>query len=249
MAGHALVRRATDYRDPRSLSSRFRARRDNRFLKPLIADLRQAIDRPIRVLDVGGRVETWINNGIAEWEAVERILVTNFFEELAATDHPKIACQAGVDARGMEFADAQFDLAFSNSVIEHIPGRDGQRQMVEECLRVARCLYIQTPNRWFPIDPHHPFPGFHFLPLEAKIFLLRTLPIDRVGRIPERGDAEWSARQVELLSARRFRELFPPGAPVLIARERLFLLSKSLIAVVPPSGDYARLRQMEPADA
>lgn len=235
MSSHTIVGRATDYRDPGSLSSRFRSRRDARFLGPLIAELERTLGRPVRILDVGGRVETWTNNDVVESAAVERIVVTNFGEKPASSDHPKIASQSGVDARAMEFADGQFDLVFSNSVIEHIPGRAGQRRMVEECRRVARCLYIQTPNRWFPIDPHHPFPGFQFLPLRAKVFLLQRLPIDRIGRIRKRGAAEWSARQVELLSARQFRGLFPTGARVRIERERLLLLSKSLIAIIPPA--------------
>jgi SAM-dependent methyltransferase len=236
VSSHTIVGRLTDYRDPGSLSSHFRSRRDTRFLRPLIAELEQTLGRPVRILDVGGRVETWINNAVADSAAVERVLVTNHDEKLLPPGHPKIDSQTGVDARAMEFADAHFDLAFSNSVIEHVPGRDGKRQMVEECLRVARCLYIQTPNRWFPIDPHHPFPGFQFLPLRAKVFLLQRLPIDRIGRIRTRGGAEWSARQVELLSARQLRELFPAGARVRIARERFLLLSKSLIAIIPPSG-------------
>ena len=55
----------------------------------------------------------------------------------------------------LPFADGAFDLGFSNAVVEHVAGgRDGQRQFVAELCRVAQRVFVTTPNRWFPLDPH-----------------------------------------------------------------------------------------------
>src|SRR5947207_9472258 len=59
------------------------------------------------------------------------------------------------DGRRLPFGDGQFDIAFSNAVVEHVGGgRDGQRAFVGELCRVARRVFVTTPNRWFPPDPH-----------------------------------------------------------------------------------------------
>ena len=69
------------------------------------------------------------------------------------------------DGRELPFADAEFDLCFSNAVVEHVAGgRAGQRRFVEEICRVARRVFVTTPNRWFPVDPHTLLAFVHWLP-------------------------------------------------------------------------------------
>src|SRR5262249_15022126 len=80
------------------------------------------------------------------------------------------------DGRELPFADAEFDLGFTNAVVEHVGGgRTGQRQFVDELCRVARRVFVATPNRWFPLDPHTLLPFVHSLPPgEARERLLRA---------------------------------------------------------------------------
>lgn len=69
------------------------------------------------------------------------------------------------DGRGLPFDDGAFALGFSNAVIEHVAGgREGQRQFIGELCRVAGHVFVTTPNRWFPIDPHTLVPFAHWLP-------------------------------------------------------------------------------------
>jgi len=69
------------------------------------------------------------------------------------------------DGRELPFADGAFDLGFSNAVIEHVNGgRDGQRRFIAELCRVAGHVFVTTPNRWFPVDPHSLLPFVHWLP-------------------------------------------------------------------------------------
>lgn len=52
------------------------------------------------------------------------------------------------------FKDKQFDWAFSNAVIEHVGNHDDQLTFVNEMLRVAKSVFVTTPNRYFPVEAH-----------------------------------------------------------------------------------------------
>ena len=86
------------------------------------------------------------------------------------------------DGRELPFADGAFDLGFSNAVIEHVAGgREGQRQFLAELCRVAHRVFVTTPNRWFPVDPHSLLPFVHWLPDgERRNRLLRARGFDDV---------------------------------------------------------------------
>jgi SAM-dependent methyltransferase len=69
------------------------------------------------------------------------------------------------DGRSLPFEDGAFDLGFSNAVVEHVAGgRDGQRQFVHELCRVAKRVFVTTPNRYFPLEVHTLLPFAHWLP-------------------------------------------------------------------------------------
>ena len=86
------------------------------------------------------------------------------------------------DGRDLPFATAEFDLGFSNAVVEHVAGgREGQRRFVEELCRVATRVFVTTPNRYFPLDPHTLLPFAHWLPRgAARDRLLRARGFDDV---------------------------------------------------------------------
>src|SRR5690242_10593197 len=82
------------------------------------------------------------------------------------------------DGRELPFADREFDLGFSNAVVEHVAGgRDGQRQFVHELCRVAGRVFVTTPNRFFPLEVHTLLPFVHWLPAGARE---RLIPFDDV---------------------------------------------------------------------
>jgi hypothetical protein len=121
------------------------------------------------------------------------------------------------DARALPFEDGSFAIAYSNSLIEHLHPGDRPR-FAEEVSRVAERYWVQTPNRFFPIEPHVLLPGFQFLPEAAR---KRFWGLGRPS-----GDYE----AIELLGALELRDLFPDAV---ILRERFAGLTKSLIAVGP----------------
>lgn len=130
------------------------------------------------------------------------------------------------DGTTMPFADREFAVAFSNSVIEHVPAHL-QAAFASEVRRVSERYFIQTPNRWFPIEPHYQFPLFQFIPERGRRLLNRHFTL---GFQPK---GYWEP--IELLTARDMQRLFPDAV---IHRERVLGLTKSLMAV--RAGDRPR---------
>jgi len=126
-------------------------------------------------------------------------------------------CFVKADATALPFGDGEFDIAYSNSVVEHLPPK-AREAYARELRRVGRRWFVQTPNRWFPIEPHALLPFVHWLPRAAG----RAL-----WRLGVSGDPY---DEVRLLDARELRRLFPGSV---ILRERTGPLTKSLIAVGP----------------
>jgi 2-polyprenyl-3-methyl-5-hydroxy-6-metoxy-1,4-benzoquinol methylase len=123
------------------------------------------------------------------------------------------------DGTQLPFADNEFDIAFSNSVIEHVPP-ELQAQFASEIRRVARRYFVQTPNKYFIIEPHYQVPLFQFLPRRVRRALNRRFAL---GWQPK---GHWE--EIQLLSAQDLRRLFPDAK---IMRERVLGLTKSLMAV------------------
>jgi hypothetical protein len=113
------------------------------------------------------------------------------------------------DGRDLPFGNADFDLGFSNAVVEHVAGgRGGQRQFVHELCRVARRVFVTTPNRHFPLEVHTLLPFVHWLPKGPRE---KLLPFDDV---------------LDPLSAKDLAALFP-------YRVRVINTGMTLIAIGP----------------
>jgi hypothetical protein len=153
----------------------------------------------------------------------------NFFEALypwperivaVSTQHltvfqeafPKVTA-VRADGRALPFLDDQFDIGFSNAVVEHLPDLDSQRAFVAELCRVSRRVFVTTPNRRFPIDTHTLVPLAHWLSDERR---------DRIYRALHRDEG----LGLRLLGPDDFLGLFPVSA-----RPRLLRKGMTLVAV------------------
>jgi SAM-dependent methyltransferase len=125
--------------------------------------------------------------------------------------YPQVRYVQG-DALDLPFEDGEFDVVFSNAVIEHVGGRAEQRRFVREALRVGRRAFITTPNRSFPVEVHTLLPIVHWLP-------------DRVAHASYRAVGKPWATEIRLLSRRGFESLFP-------GRVRIVNLGLTLVAIV-----------------
>lgn len=139
----------------------------------------------------------------------------------------RFRCVRG-DARQLPYPDGAFDVVFSNSVIEHVGSWEDQRRFASEVRRVAARLWVQTPNRGFPIEPHLVAPFVHFLPRRAQVFLARWATPWGWAHRPTAAQARAYLDDIRLLTYDDMRRLFPDCT---ILRERFLGLTKSLIAV------------------
>ena len=73
------------------------------------------------------------------------------------------------DGRRLPFPDNNFDISYSNAVIEHVGDKSDQISFLKELLRVSARGYFTTPNRLFPIEVHTRVPLLHLI-LSKKYF-------------------------------------------------------------------------------
>jgi Methyltransferase domain len=130
------------------------------------------------------------------------------------------------DLKGM-FADNSFDVAFSNSVIEHVGPEDRQAQFASEVRRLAPAYWVQTPSPLFPLEAHTRIPFYWQRSPKSRQAIL-----DRwAQRVPV-----WTEmlRDTRVLSAKRMQELFPDGQ---LYQEKVFGIEKSNAMYKPyPAG-------------
>lgn len=65
------------------------------------------------------------------------------------------------------FTDNEFDVCWSNAVIEHVGDHKKQVFFLKEIRRVSKIAFITTPNKNFPVEPHTRTPLLHFLPKQT----------------------------------------------------------------------------------
>jgi hypothetical protein len=178
----------------------------------------------MQVLDLGGTIEAWRRAPVRP----RRVVVLNLEVE-DDQEPPDWASHVQGDACAPPEAvsGAQYDLVFSNAVLEHVGGHSARQRFAETVYRLADRHWIQTPYRYFPIEPHWLFPGFQFLPVSTRALLARRWPLVHTPPTDEH-DALNAALWVELISQTEMAYYFPDSR---ILRERFVGLTKSLIAV------------------
>lgn len=200
---------------PDSLGARLRARRW-RTLVDLVPDLAD-----LRVLDLGGRAETWRRAPVHPRSVT---LVNLEPSDRRGEDWLHYAVGDACDPHLMD--GEEFDLVFSNSLLEHVGGYARRRSLAQSIRRLAPRHWVQTPYRYFPVEPHWLCPGMQFLPLPTRILVARYW---RLGHTPSSSmeEAENAVLWVELVGAREMRLLFPDSR---VFFERIAGVPKSLIA-------------------
>jgi hypothetical protein len=173
-----------------------------------------------RVLDLGGREFNWtLMPFIPHVTIVNRIL--------EGKRSGKIVWIIG-DVRELPFADKAFEIVYSNSVIEHLGAVADQRRFADECRRVGRSYYIQTPNRRFPIEPHLLTPFIHWLPIKLQARLLRNFTVWGWITRPDAAACAHFLNTTRMLSRTELKAHFPDAE---IWTERFLWLAKSFVAV------------------
>lgn len=201
----------------------FRRRRMKRFY----ANFRPTSET--RLLDIGGDPHTWIFESHS-CEPVPVTLVNLQFPNPAAFNNSRFTAVEG-DATSLPFEDQSFDIAYSNSVIEHLTTRERQQAFASEARRIAKNVWIQTPARHFPIEPHLLTPFFQYLPKRVQLRLARHFTLWGLLARPTAAEVRNMISEIRLLTLREMKQMFPDCR---ILKERVLGLTKSYIAVRGP---------------
>ncbi|MFC5585203.1 class I SAM-dependent methyltransferase [Nitratireductor kimnyeongensis] len=219
--------RKNPYRDPESLEFNFRARRFQH-IRPLIED---ALDEAqhINILDLGGTEEYWRIGADFLNHHRHKLKITLLNLEAEQVEDTEIfeAC-AGDAADPLLLEGERFDLVHSNSVVEHMGSWDRMQRFAENSKRLSRRYFVQTPNYWFPFEPHFRLPGFQYLSKTMKVSLVQRFQLGFFPRTPDRGEACDLVRHNTLISATQMQRLFDDGT---IVFEKFAFLNKSIMAV------------------
>jgi hypothetical protein len=173
------------------------------------------------ILDVGGTPDIW---DALKYPCKITLLNSDTREVHSANGYH---VQLG-DGRALPFHDRAFDLAFSNSVIEHVGGWEDMQRFASELRRVGHSYYCQTPNKWFPIEPHLGTLFLHWWPwLLNHYFVIRHFTLWGLLNKPTGAIAAKSLSEIRLLTRRELESLFPDAQ---IFAERFLFMPKSYTA-------------------
>jgi len=222
-----LAKRFSNYDSQKSVGSQLRAKR----IAPLLEMIEQVSSehRSVNVIDVGGTEKYW---NIVPRQYLDEHNVNITIVNLPATTMPKDHGPFKfVQADGCNLAnfdDRSFNIGHSNSVVEHVGDWERMVQFAQELSRVADKYFVQTPNYWFPIEPHCMTPFFHWLPKPIRIWLVSHFQLGHWRKAASIDEAVRIVESARLLNRKMFQELFKDGR---ILTERFFWLSKSFVAI------------------
>ena len=135
--------------------------------------------------------------------------------------HPGLRFEQVRPREPLPFRDSQFDIVFSNAVVEHVGCRQQQANFIGELNRVAKAFFITTPSRWFPVEHHTGLPLLHYLPVR----LFRSLISDSRYHY-------WASEEhLNILTAHDLSRILPSAGSVRVEKIRLFGLVSNLVAI------------------
>ena len=216
-AASRFSRVIADTSSPHSLSGRARERRWRWLVRrfPALGDM--------RVIDLGGLVDVWERAPLRPRE----VTVLNTFTQRADAEWIEAvvgdACELPERLHGQ-----RWDLVYCNSVIEHVGGHWRRAALADSVHALADHHWVQTPYRYFPIEPHWLFPGFQFLPVRARAAVTVRWPVGAYRSLREPVPAVRRSLETELLSRTELEYYFPRSE---VVAESLGPFVKSLIAV------------------
>lgn len=206
-----------DNRNKKSLASKMRMKRHAFFLS-----LMNEIPEPVTILDIGGTESYW-NVVMGPGDKKAEITLLNKYRQ--KVNREGFASLQG-DACNLSFGTNTFDIIFSNSVIEHVGSFEDQQKMASEVSRVGKRFFLQTPNRYFPIEPHFLFPFFQFLPIRWRIWLVRHFDLGWMKRQSTDDSALKLIESIRLLDRHEIIRFFPDAH---LYEEKFLGFTKSFI--------------------
>jgi hypothetical protein len=199
-----LFKLFVNHKKPGSFVNGFRQKR----FELLRARIEKGIQKnPFTILDIGGDIQYWKNIG---WQhpACKIHLLNLYASEIPAADANNFSSSIG-DALALPYQNKEYDLVFSNSVIEHVGSYANQQIFAHEVRRVSDKYIIQTPSLWFPLEPHSLIPLFQFIPHPLRALLIMTFNINYFPKAKTYQEAIKVSHSTLMFTKKRFKQLFP----------------------------------------
>lgn len=80
--------------------------------------------------------------------------------------------------------------------------------MAKEVLRIGKKHIIQTPNKYFFIEPHYIIPFFQFIPKKIQLKILTKTKISRLKKWDEKFAKQY-VNEIRLMKQKELNEIFP----------------------------------------
>jgi hypothetical protein len=222
-----VIHERDPYKNTQSIEFSFRAKRFEEIRKIIqeIIDEKGHAD----ILDLGGSEKYWLIGADFIRANRHRLKFTIINPEIQESSNSSLFnFMAGDACDPALFEGRRFDFVHSNSVIEHVGDLEQMRRFAKNTRRLGDRYYLQTPNFWFPYEPHFRFPGFQWLPAGVRAWLMTKRNFGFFARQTDRKEARYHVDSIRLLSTGEVRRLFPDAK---IKREWLFGLPKSIMAI------------------
>jgi hypothetical protein len=204
-AAAPVIHERDPYKNSKSMEFGFRAKR----FEEIRSIIQSILDEKghAHILDLGGSEKYWRVGGDFIRANRSRLKFTIINPEVQeSADRTLFEFMVGDACDPELFKGRRFDFVHSNSVID----------------------YMQTPDFWFPYEPHFRFPGFQWLPAAVRAFMMTKMRLGFFARQDSYKDAKEHVDSIRLLTARQVKALFPDAE---IKHERVLGLSKSIMAV------------------
>lgn len=207
--------------NPESIGNKFRSKRFVVF--EALMEKNFPFGSTLNILDVGGTAYFWIDKEFLKNYQVE---ITLLNLEASETGYSQLKSVKGDATNLSEYKKGSFDLVFSNSVIEHLYTFTNQKKMAQECMRVGKKFFIQTPNKHFPVEAHYALPFVQYLPNKFVFTILTKTKLSRLHQWREE-KAKQYLDEIRLLSLNEIKILFPKST---IFKEKFLGITKSFVA-------------------
>jgi hypothetical protein len=222
-----LAKALTNYDSQKSIGSKLRAKR----IEPLL-NMIEALSKKyssVNIIDIGGTEKYWdiVGQNYLDKHNVT-ITIVNLPQTVKPNDHRSFKFVEADGCDLSQFSDKSFHVGHSNSVIEHVGDWDHMVRFAKEISRVSQNYYVQTPNYWFPVEPHCMTPFYHWLPKPIRVWLVIHFELGYWRRATSIDQAVRTVEGARLLNKKMFRELFKDSE---IITERLAWLPKSFVAI------------------
>jgi len=203
-----------------NFSAKLRNERMNLFIELLI---NSKFEREIKILDIGGTNYFW-DLWLKKIPIPIDLTILNISQEVTKGYKSII-----LDANELyKLENLDYDVVFSNSLIEHLTTYENQIKFAETVQRISKKHFIQTPAFIFPLEPHFLFPFFHWFSKKIRVFLVQHFNLGWYKKQVNLLEPEKLVDEIRILKKKELKDMFPNSE---IITEKIFFITKSYIVV------------------